>query len=107
MNYNSQYYVYIMSNAYNTVLYIGFTNDLMRRVMEHHNGAVEGFTKKYNCHKLVYYEVYDLMIDAKNREKQLKEWKRSWKDELIDKMNPERTDLSQNWDVEGFICESY
>ena len=107
MNYNSQYYVYIMSNSYNTVLYIGFTNDLMRRVMEHHKGAIEGFSKKYHCHKLVYYEEYDMMVDAKKREKQLKEWNRAWKDELINKMNPTRKDLSENWDKEGFICDSY
>lgn len=107
MNYNSQYYIYIMSNNYNSVLYIGFTNDLMRRVMEHKNEAVAGFTRKYNCHKLVYYELYDSVTDAKKREKQLKEWNRPWKDELIDKTNPERKDLSETWDTDGFICDSY
>ncbi|MCD7936420.1 MAG: GIY-YIG nuclease family protein [Tannerellaceae bacterium] len=94
----SQYFVYIMSNFYNTVLYIGFTNDLMRRVAEHKQGATDGFTQKYNCHKLVYAEVYDTPEEAMRREKQLKKWNRAWKEALIDQKNKERIDLSMDWE---------
>ena len=86
-------YVYFMANPWNTVLYIGMTNNLERRVAEHKEKVNEGFTKTYNCVKLVYYEVFDLMDDAIAREKQLKNWKRAWKNELVEGVNPEWRDL--------------
>jgi len=86
-------FVYIMSNKINTVLYVGVTSNLPKRAFEHRNDLVEGFTKRYKCHKLVYFEQYDLIIDAIAREKQIKKWSRKKKDELIDRMNHERKDL--------------
>ncbi|MCE5250408.1 GIY-YIG nuclease family protein [bacterium] len=86
-------YVYILASKCNGTLYIGVTNDLIRRVYEHKNDLVEGFTKKYGVHLLVYYEQYDKMVDAIQREKQLKKWKRQWKIELIEEENPEWKDL--------------
>jgi putative endonuclease len=74
-------------------LYIGVTSDLVKRVYEHKNNLVGGFTKKYNVHKLVYYETTEDINSAITREKQLKRWKRSWKIELIEKKNPEWRDL--------------
>ena len=88
-----QYYTYIMSNDFNTTLYIGMTDNLERRVTEHRSGVNPGFTKKYNCHKLVYYEVYSDVNQAIEREKQLKKWNRAKKEALIDTMNKERKDL--------------
>ena len=88
-----RYYVYIMSNTANTVLYIGVTNDLTRRVREHKSGAIPGFTQKYNCHKLVFFEEFTEVDQALEREKQLKKWSRVKKDMLIDAMNKERSDL--------------
>ena len=90
------YYIYIMTNLNNNVLYIGVTNDLVRRVYEHRNNLVEGFTKVYRVHKLVYYEIYDSSYDAIAREKQLKGWTRKKKVALIEKDNVEWKDL---WDV--------
>ena len=89
----NQYYVYILSNTNNTTLYIGVTNDLERRVQEHRSGLIPGFTKKYNCHKLVYYEVFSDINQAIDREKQLKKWSRIKKDNLINTINSERKDL--------------
>jgi len=88
-----KYYTYIMSNEYNTTLYIGMTDDLERRVAEHKSGLIPGFTQKYNCHKLVYYEEYSDVNQAIEREKQLKKWRREKKDALIDGVNGERRDL--------------
>jgi len=88
-----QFCVYIMSNAYNTVLYIGMTNNLYRRVPEHRNHVSKSFSSKYNTTKLVYYEVAPSAYSAILREKQLKKWSRRKKEQLIDKMNPERKDL--------------
>lgn len=88
------YYVYIMSNPTRTVLYIGVTNDLERRVLEHKTKAIEGFTAKYNCVDLVYFEDTPNIEAAIIREKQLKKWSRSKKEWLIDTLNPSRTDLS-------------
>ncbi len=87
------YWVYIMANAYKYVLYIGVTNDLARRYQEHKNGMLEGFTKKYNCHYLVYYEEYQMVNDAIAREKQLKKWSREKKYTLIRRLNPRMEDL--------------
>lgn len=89
---SKQYYVYILSSI-SGVLYIGFTNDLKRRVWEHKQGLVEGFTKKYNVKKLVYYEITEDARVAIEREKQLKKWRREKKVALIEKMNPQWKDL--------------
>ena len=83
------YYVYIMANDNHTVLYIGVTGDLRRRVYEHRTGVVEGFTKKYQVHKLVYFENCHDVKDAIRREKQLKGWTRAKKKALIETVNPE------------------
>lgn len=87
------YYVYMMSSNSNKALYIGVTNDLVRRVREHKNGISGGFTLKYSCHKLVYYESFSDIEQAIGREKALKGWKRCRKETLIDTINPERRDL--------------
>ena len=92
-----QYYVYILTNWNNKVLYIGVTNNLERRVYEHRMQLADGFTKKYNVHKLVYYEYTNAVESAIAREKQLKGWTRAKKDALISKMNPSWTDLSDSW----------
>jgi putative endonuclease len=88
-----QYYVYLLASKRNGTLYIGVTSDLVKRVHEHKNDLIEGFTKKYNVHKLVYYEATEDINSAITREKQLKKWKRDWKIELIEKSNPEWKDL--------------
>jgi len=90
---NRQYCVYIMTNERNTVLYTGVTNDLRRRVYEHREKLVDGFTKKYNVMKLVYYEVFEDVTSAILREKQIKGGSRQKKIELIDSMNREWRDL--------------
>src|SRR3989344_5623100 len=86
------YYVYIMGNTRPT-LYIGVTNNLIRRVYEHKNNLAEGFTKRYKLHKLLYFEVFSAIKDALNREKQLKHWDREWKLDLIKNTNPSFKDL--------------
>jgi putative endonuclease len=88
-----QYYVYILASKKNGTLYIGVTNNIIRRVYEHKNDEVEGFTKKYEVHKLVYYEQTENIESALNREKQLKKWNREWKINLIQKENPNWKDL--------------
>ena len=90
---DKQYYVYIMTNKNNTMLYTGVTNDLKRRVYEHKGKLVEGFTKKYNITKLVYYEVFDSIESAILREKQIKGGSRQKKIDLINSMNKEWRDL--------------
>ena len=87
------YYIYFMSNQKYGVIYTGVTNELVRRAAEHRNKVKPGFAKKYNCTRLVYYEAYDDVRDAIHREKCVKEWKRAWKIELIEKENPEWLDL--------------
>ncbi|PIS42442.1 MAG: hypothetical protein COT24_03665 [Candidatus Kerfeldbacteria bacterium CG08_land_8_20_14_0_20_40_16] len=87
------YYVYIMTSKRNGTLYIGVTSDLIRRVYEHKNNLLEGFTKRYKVHMLAYYEETNDINAALNREKQLKNWKRKWKLELIEKFNPNWADL--------------
>jgi putative endonuclease len=87
------YYVYILTNKTNNVLYIGVTNDLLRRVCEHKEKVVRGFTSKYNVNKLVYYEYTDDIWSALEREKQLKNWRRAWKIDLINSFNSEWRDL--------------
>ena len=89
----SNYYVYILASRRNGALYTGFTSDLVQRVYAHKNDFVESFTKKYGVHMLVYFETCDDREAAILREKQIKEWKRRWKLELIEKENPEWNDL--------------
>jgi putative endonuclease len=88
-----QYYIYILASKKNGTLYIGVTNDLVRRISEHKNGINEGFTKKYNVKNLVYYETIDNINEAIKREKAMKKWLRKWKIDLIEKANPEWKDL--------------
>ena len=91
--------VYILASQPNGTLYIGVTNNLVRRVWEHRNDQVEGFTQKHGVHRLVYYEMHTSMIEAIRREKQMKKWYREWKINLIEKENPQWRDL---WpDIEG------
>jgi len=89
-----KYYIYFMSNFNNKVIYLGITNNLKRRAMEHkHKTKIYCFTAKYNCNRLVYYEVYYCPKKAIAREKQLMNWKREWKNILIEKFNPRWKDL--------------
>ena len=88
------YYTYIMSSKSNSTLYIGVTDDLSRRVLEHKSGNGSAFTSKYQCYKLVYFESFSDINQAIAREKQLKGWRRERKDALIDSKNKERIDLS-------------
>ncbi|MBE6531590.1 MAG: GIY-YIG nuclease family protein [Ruminococcaceae bacterium] len=88
------YYVYILTNKTNAVMYIGMTNDLQRRLYEHKNELIDGFTKKYHVHKLVYYESYKNVKDAILREKNLKDLLRIRKNELVETINPDWIDLS-------------
>lgn len=90
------YYIYILSSQNNTVLYTGVTNDLVRRCYERKSKLIKGFTQKYNVNKLVYYEVFDQIDFAIAREKQIKGLTRIKKDILIDKVNPNRTELYLN-----------
>ena len=92
------YFVYILTNWNNKVMYIGVTNDLKQRLNEHKHQLVDGFTKRYNVHKLVYYEHTTDMRAAIAREKQLKGWLRAKKNALVETMNPEWKDLSEEWD---------
>ncbi len=87
------YYVYILASKRNGTLYIGVTSDLKKRIWEHKNNLVEGFTKKYKVHLLVYYESTNDVRSAITREKQLKKWNRKWKIGLIEKNNPQWKDL--------------
>ena len=90
---NKQPAVYILASKRNGTLYIGVTSDLVKRIWEHKNNAIEGFTKRYNVPQLVWYELHGSMESAINREKQIKEWKRKWKLELIESSNPSWQDL--------------
>ncbi len=85
--------VYIMSNRRNGVLYTGMTDDLAKRAYEHRNHVIPGFTSKYNCEKLVWYEVHETRESAFARERRMKKWKRDWKIQLIEEMNPTWNDL--------------
>ena len=90
---NKQPAVYILASKRNGTLYIGVTSDLVKRIWEHKNNIVEGFTKRYGVHQLVWYELHESMESAIVREKRLKEWKRKWKLELIESTNPNWQDL--------------
>jgi putative endonuclease len=89
----NQYYVYILASKRNGTLYIGVTSDLAKRCYEHKQDMVEGFTKRYQVHNLVYYEKHDDIEEAITKEKQIKKWNRSWKIRLIEEKNPEWRDL--------------
>ena len=93
------YYVYILASKRNGTLYTGVTNSLIRRVEEHKAYAISGFTKKYKVHTLVYYESFDDIRQAIWREKCIKKWKRQWKINLIEELNPEWKDLY--YDISG------
>ena len=85
--------VYILASKRNGTLYVGVTSDLVKRVWEHRNNLLEGFTKRYGVHDLVWYEMHEDMESAIQREKRLKEWKRKWKLQLIERTNPKWEDL--------------
>ena len=85
--------VYILASERNGTLYVGVTNDVIRRIWEHKSNAIDGFTKKYAAHRLVYAQFHDTMPNAIACEKQIKKWRRAWKLELIERDNPQRRDL--------------
>ncbi len=87
-------WTYIMSNSRRTVFYTGVTSDIENRILQHKLGMYGGFTKRYNCHDLIYYEEFDDILIAIQREKQIKRWRRSWKLDQIKSINPELEDLS-------------
>ena len=98
-------YIYILTNRGKTVLYIGVTSNLLQRIAEHKNRKYpKSFTAKYNCDRLIYYEGYNLIQDAIAREKQLKNWRRSWKEDLINKHNPTWRDLYEDL-LKGIMLE--
>jgi putative endonuclease len=88
-----QYYVYILASKKNGTLYIGVTSDLVKRIYEHKQNLIDGFTKEHNIHDLVYYENYNKVEEAILREKQMKKWNRKWKIRLIEEKNSEWKDL--------------
>ncbi|MDO6675144.1 GIY-YIG nuclease family protein [Tenacibaculum sp. 1B UA] len=94
---NHQYYIYIITNKKDGVLYIGVTNNLERRIFEHKNKLVKGFSSKYNLDKLIYFEEHQFIKEAIKREKNMKKWKRAWKINLVIKENPNWDDLAKNW----------
>jgi len=87
------YFIYIVSNFKRTTFYIGVTNNLQRRVLEHKKGLIDGFSKQYNLHDLIYFEEYPSIKDAITREKQLKNWHRDWKINLIKSVNPNMIEI--------------
>jgi putative endonuclease len=91
-----QPHIYIMTNIKNTTLYIGVTSQLLQRVYQHKSKLTLSFTNKYNLNKLVYFEKFETMYDAITREKQLKNWRRAWKENLIEQINPNWLDLSKD-----------
>jgi putative endonuclease len=93
----------MMTNKWNNVLYTGVTNDLQRRLWEHRNLVGRGFTKRYNCNRLVYFEWYQDIRDAIARETQIKAWSRAKKDALIASLNPEWKNLSHEWDAPDLL----
>ena len=91
---SERFHVYILASARNGTLYVGVTNNLARRVTEHKSGAVPGFTRQYGVDQLVYVEEYASILEAREREYKMKPWRRDWKLELIEKLNPNWRDLS-------------
>jgi putative endonuclease len=100
------FYVHILTNKKNGTLYTGITNDLKRRIPEHKSGTGKSFTKRYNVKMLVYYEVTNYILNAIQREKQIKGWVRRKKIELIESMNPDWDDLSEEWTEENGSIDS-
>jgi putative endonuclease len=100
MRSSKTYFVYILASKRNGTLYVGVTNDIERRIHEHKNDFNEGFTKRYQVHRLVWYEVHSDVLQAIRREKQLKKWNRFWKLALIERYNPSWLDLV---DKDGFV----
>jgi putative endonuclease len=92
-----QYYVYLLTNWNNKVMYAGVTSDLKRRLFQHRNKSVKGFTEKYNIHKLVYYEATSDVVSAIARETEIKKWRREKKNRLVETINPDWKDLSAVW----------
>ena len=97
MTWSHNYYVYLLTNWNNKVIYVGMTNDLQRRIYEHKNKSVRGFTSRYNVNKLVYFEHMTDVLLAIAREKEIKKWRREKKNRLVESMNPEWKDLSAEW----------
>jgi putative endonuclease len=91
---NTPFFVYILASKRNGTLYVGVTNDLARRLSEHKAKLVSGFTRKYQVDQLVYFEVFESIVEARAREHALKRWRRAWKIALIEKLNPEWRDLT-------------
>ena len=92
-----KYYVYLLTNWNNTVMYVGMTNNLRRRICEHKNKLIKGFTEKYNINKLVYFEETRDVIAAITREKEIKKWRREKKNQLVNRINPTWKELSLEW----------
>lgn len=97
MAYTKSYYVYLLTNWNNQVMYVGVTNDLNRRIYEHKNKMVEGFTAKYNLSKLIYFEETNDINAAIAREKEIKRWRREKKNKLVEQLNPQWKDLSEKF----------
>jgi len=105
MNSIPAFFVYIMTNKKDGVLYVGFSSDIESRIIEHKTKVNQkSFTAKYNCDKLVYLEKQASRVIAEKRELQLKKWKRAWKIELIEKLNPEWMDIAANWKPSDDLC---
>ena len=98
MTWSHNYYVYLLTNWNNKVIYVGVTNDLRRRLAEHKNKLIRGFTSRYNVTKLVYFEHMTNVLQAIAREKEIKKWRREKKNRLVESMNPEWKDLSAELD---------
>jgi putative endonuclease len=92
-----QYFVYILCNVRRGVLYVGVTNDLVRRLTQHRSKTVPGFTRIHGVHRLVYFEVFSSITEARAREHALKRWRRAWKFALIEEVNPDWLDVSGEW----------
>ena len=88
------FYVYMLASRYRGTIYVGVSNDISRRVGEHKSGIVKAFTQRYKVHRLVYFEAYDSILEARARERVLKRWRREWKFDLIEKLNPDWHDLA-------------
>lgn len=94
---NEKYYVYLITNKYRGTIYTGLTSNLENRIKSHREGLIKGFAYKYNLNKLVYFETLDTNDEAINRERHIKHWRRQWKIDLIEKVNPKWEDLSEEW----------
>ena len=99
MNHKGAYYVYILSDKKEGIIYIGFSGNIKQRILQHKKGYSKGFVNKYNLNKLVYYEKFETPDDAIKREKQIKKWNREWKINLINDFNPNWNDLSYFFEI--------